>query len=84
MMIVITAVNILRKRLEHYRDASRKAAGRVTGFMGEMFGAVQAVKVASKSGNFEKHIDIVTLDSVEERHRFPPRGKFPSFRFCPP
>ena len=33
-------------RLERYRAASRKATGRVTGMIGEMFGAVQAVKVA--------------------------------------
>jgi ATP-binding cassette, subfamily B, bacterial len=30
-----------------YRRASRQATGKVTGFIGEFFGAVQAVKVAS-------------------------------------
>jgi ATP-binding cassette subfamily B protein len=34
-------------RIEKYRRASRKAAGKVTGFIGEMFGAIQAVKVAN-------------------------------------
>lgn len=34
-------------RIEKYRRASRKAAGKVTGFIGEVFGAVQAVKVAT-------------------------------------
>jgi ATP-binding cassette subfamily B protein len=34
------------RRIEAYRRASRKAAGKVTGFLGEILGAVQAVKVA--------------------------------------
>ena len=33
-------------RIEEYRKASREATGAVTGFLGEIFGAVQAVKVA--------------------------------------
>ncbi|MEM7537786.1 MAG: ABC transporter ATP-binding protein [Chloroflexota bacterium] len=56
MIIVVTAVNILRKRLQQYRDASRKAAGRVTGFMGEMFGAVQAVKVGNAVEGVNQHL----------------------------
>ena len=34
-------------RIEQYRRASRRAAGIVIGFIGEFFGAVQAVKVAT-------------------------------------
>ena len=34
-------------KIEQYRIASRKAAGRVTGFIGEIFGAAQAIKVAA-------------------------------------
>ncbi len=34
-------------KFEQYRIASRKAAGRVTGFIGEIFGAAQAIKVAA-------------------------------------
>jgi ATP-binding cassette subfamily B protein len=34
-------------RVEAYRRASRKATGAVTGFIGELFGAVQAVKAAT-------------------------------------
>lgn len=34
-------------KIEMYRRESRRAAGRVTGFIGEFFGAVQAVKVAT-------------------------------------
>jgi len=35
------------KRIDAYRRASRRAAGIITGFIGEFFGAVQAVKVAT-------------------------------------
>ena len=39
--------NLATSRIEKYRRASRKATGIVTGFIGEFFGAVQAVKVAT-------------------------------------
>jgi ABC-type multidrug transport system fused ATPase/permease subunit len=35
-------------RILRYRHASRMAGGRVTAFLGELFGAVQAVKVADR------------------------------------
>jgi ATP-binding cassette subfamily B protein len=38
-------------RIETYRRASRQAGGKVTGFIGEFFGAVQAVKVAAAEKN---------------------------------
>jgi ATP-binding cassette, subfamily B, bacterial len=43
---VITTVSLARKRVEHYRKASQEATGDVTGLLGELFGAVQAIKVA--------------------------------------
>lgn len=46
LTVMITVTNLMQKRLEIYREAERKATGRVTGFIGEMYGAVQAVKVA--------------------------------------
>ena len=36
----------VRRRLEEYRTASRAATGTVTGFLGEILGAAQAVQVA--------------------------------------
>ncbi len=38
-------------KFEEYRRASRLAGGKVTGFIGEFFGAVQAVKVAAAEKN---------------------------------
>lgn len=35
------------RNVEKYREANRKAAGRVTDFVGELFGAAQAVKIAT-------------------------------------
>lgn len=45
------------KQIDHYRRQSRSAAGRVTGFIGEFFGSVQAVKAASAEDNVIKHFD---------------------------
>ena len=47
LVIVVVAANLAMKNIEKYRQASRKATGRVTGFIGEMFGGAQAVKVAN-------------------------------------
>jgi ATP-binding cassette subfamily B protein len=44
---LIVVANVATKGIQKYQQAGRKAAGAVTGFIGEMFGAVQAVKVAS-------------------------------------
>jgi len=47
LVIVIVATNLAMKNIEKYRQANRKATGNVTDFIGEMFGAAQAVKVAT-------------------------------------
>lgn len=47
IMVVIIATNLATKAIQKYREADRKAAGRVTGFIGELFGASQAVQVAT-------------------------------------
>ena len=45
---VVAAVSCLATtKIQKFRVASRKTSGEVTGFIGELFGAVQAVKVAS-------------------------------------
>jgi len=44
-------------RIEAYRRASRKAAGQVTGFIGELFGAVQAVQVATAEPAVSAHFE---------------------------
>ncbi len=47
VLIVGLIASAASSRIEHYRRASRQATGQVTGFIGELFGSVQAVKVAT-------------------------------------
>lgn len=71
VFIVGIIANIATGRTEHYRQASRQAAGRVTGFIGEFFGAVQAVKVATAEKNVIEHFHKIN----DERREFTIREK---------
>ena len=51
LVIVGVIANVASGRIQHYRRASRQASGNVTGFIGEFFGAVQAIKVAGAEKN---------------------------------
>lgn len=55
LLIVGFIANVASRRIEHFRRDSRKAAGKVTGFIGEFFGAIQAVKVATAEENVIQH-----------------------------
>ena len=46
LVLALLLAQIATRRLRRYRQANREALGDVTGFVGELFGAVQAVKVA--------------------------------------
>ena len=46
LSIVVLIANFAQNKITQYRQASRKATSKVTDFVGELFGAVQAVKVA--------------------------------------
>ncbi len=50
-VLLILVGNWAMKNVEKYREANRKAAGRVTDFIGEIFGSAQAVKVATAEKN---------------------------------
>jgi ATP-binding cassette subfamily B protein len=52
LVLITLFVQSMTNRIRTYRRARRKAAGRVTGFIAEMFGAVQAVKVT----DMEPHV----------------------------
>jgi len=47
--------NRMSMRLRRYRRAHREATSRVTGFIGETFGAAQAVKVSGAEGSVLRH-----------------------------
>lgn len=71
LIIVGIVANIASSRIEHYRRASRQATGDVTGFIGEFFGAVQAVKVATAEKNVIGHFHKLN----EERRKLTIREK---------
>ena len=50
-VLVVIAANLGTKGYQKYREAHRIATGKVTGFIGEMFGAVQAIQVADAENN---------------------------------
>ena len=52
---VVVAANLALSRVQKYREASRGATGQVTGFIGEMFEAAQAVKVATAEEHMLAH-----------------------------
>ena len=51
LVLVITVVNVASKQIQRYRRLHQESIGEVTGLLGEVFGAVQAVKVASAEEN---------------------------------
>ena len=71
LVIVGIVANIATKRIEHYRSASRQSAGKVTGFIGEFFGAVQAVKIATAEKNIINHFHSIN----DERRKLTVREK---------
>ena len=46
LLLVTVLINQSRQRIVQYRTANQVATGRVAGALGELFGAVQAIKVA--------------------------------------
>jgi ATP-binding cassette, subfamily B, bacterial len=55
LVSIVVLAQALGKRLEKYRRASRNATGQVTSIIGEMFGAVQAIKVAAAEPYIIEH-----------------------------
>ena len=71
LISVMFISNAATRRVETYRQASRQATGRVTGFVGETFGAVQAVKIAGAEaqviGHFSKLNDVRRRAALKDR-----------------
>lgn len=64
LVIVIVLSNAARYRVEQYRRAHRRAAGMVMGFISEIFGSAQAIKVATAEEPVIKH-----FESINDRRR---------------
>jgi ATP-binding cassette, subfamily B, bacterial len=56
IVAVIVLANAARARLEHVRTRSREATAQVTGTIGEIFGAVQAIQVAGAEDAVIAHL----------------------------
>ena len=56
-VLLIAVGNWAMKNVEKYSQISRKASGKVTDFIGEVYGAAQAVKVATAEANVINHFD---------------------------
>jgi ATP-binding cassette subfamily B protein len=56
LLIILTLVNVLNRRITQYRKANQESIGQVTGLLGELFGAVQAVKVAGAEERAVAHL----------------------------
>jgi ATP-binding cassette, subfamily B, bacterial len=57
LLVVLVVVNAASKRIERYRRASQQALGEVTGLLGEVFGAVTAVRAAGAEGRVVAHFE---------------------------
>lgn len=57
MVLIVFLTNHLALRIHHYRRLNREATARVTGFIGETFGAVQAIQVASAEDRMLRHLE---------------------------
>ena len=69
MLFRSVIANVASGRIQHYRRASRQATGSVTGFIGEFFGAVQAVKVAGAEQNVIDHFNKLNNDITRYSNR---------------
>jgi ATP-binding cassette, subfamily B, bacterial len=61
-LVVAFLSNAATRKIEEYRRASRRASGIVTGFIGELFGSVQAVKVATAEESVLKRFEKLNND----------------------
>lgn len=59
LVVILTVVNTLNNRIRRYRKANQESIGKVTGLLGEVFGAVQAVKVAGAEAHVVAHLQRV-------------------------
>ena len=62
IFIVVVIVNLARGRIQRYRKEIREATGGVTGFIGEMFGAVEAIKVANAEDRVLDRFDVLNAE----------------------
>ena len=65
LLAVLGMVNLFASRIRHLHRASQEGIGEVTGFLGEIFGAALAVKVAGAEERVGSHFELLN----EQRRR---------------
>lgn len=55
LMLIVALVNLMGERIKRLHVNNRQAAGEVTGFLGEVFGAAQAIQVAHAEETVIEH-----------------------------
>ncbi len=65
LVAVVAIAQLASERVEKYRTASREATGKVTGALGEIFGAVQAIQVSGAEAHIIKYLKRLN----QERHK---------------
>ncbi len=61
-LAVIILINYSKRRLQKYRKERRKAAGIMTGYIGETFGGIQAIKVTNSEVHVQDHFNKISED----------------------
>ncbi|MDQ3249264.1 MAG: ABC transporter ATP-binding protein/permease [Chloroflexota bacterium] len=68
---VVVGANLTMARVQKYREASRGASGQVTGFIGEMFNATQAIQLAVAEeavlGHFQRLNEVRRTTALKDR-----------------
>jgi ATP-binding cassette subfamily B protein len=59
LVVVVLATRMLQDYVQRFREATREATSQVTGSVGELVGAVQAIKIANAEGRAIQHFDIL-------------------------
>lgn len=59
-LIAVTVITkLISTKIKKYRSANREATGATTNYVGEMFGAVQAIQVASQEDSVLNHFKVL-------------------------
>src|SRR5581483_11926785 len=64
LITIVAIVNLVGQRIKKRRSDSRKSTGDVTGFLGELFGAVQAVQIANAEEKVIEHFRQINTERL--------------------
>ncbi len=59
LVVVFALAQLARRHIRQYRQANQAAIGEVTGLLGELYGAVLAVKVAGAESRVVRYLEVV-------------------------